>query len=461
MKYRAAALLGLAAILPACDPSSVDVMSGAILLSVTPASPSVSQLPTFSGRAAAGSTIEIFTNPTASGTPAATGTASSSGTFDIVVGVPRPSQRTYYAFSTPARAPRSGPSNGLLYASRFGGFAPPSSFSVGGQPLFLAAGDFNLDGRLDAAVPNSSSGTVSVLLGVGDGTFLAATPLGGLSFPVGVAVADLDGDGRPDLAVSCGGNDTVSIQLGDGDGTFTAAAPVPIGSGPWGIAAADLDGDGDIDLAAAHSAGSSVSVLLGAGDGSFSAAPGSPIPVETVPLDIVVADLNGGLPDLLVGARGAGSVAVLLNSGGGAFTVTTLASSSPSSLATADFDGNGTTDLAVANVDLDTISTFVGTGGGAFTATVPPSFATQLDPWGAAAADFDGDGRIDLLASNLNSDSVSFFAGNGAGGFAAAATLPIAGGPRGLAVGDFNGDGAPDVAVVLQLSDAIGVLLAK
>src|SRR5919201_676943 len=87
--------------------------------------------------------------------------------------------------------------------------APFLSFDTGSNPLSVAIGDLNGDGKPDLATANVTSSTASVLLGNGDGTFLARGEHEMGSSPNSVAIGDLNGDGRPDLAVSNGGSATV------------------------------------------------------------------------------------------------------------------------------------------------------------------------------------------------------------------------------------------------------------
>src|SRR5205814_7764789 len=114
----------------------------------------------------------------------------------------------------------------------------------------VAVGDFDGDGVRDLVV--AGSGTVSVLLGKGDGTFQAAMnfPVGGCcSYPFSVAEGDFNGDGVPDLAADSSSG--VAVLPGNGDGTFQAAQAFRAGSGSRAIAVGDFNRDGVLDLAVA------------------------------------------------------------------------------------------------------------------------------------------------------------------------------------------------------------------
>lgn len=175
----------------------------------------------------------------------------------------------------------------ILLGRGDGTFQSPVHYAAGqGPDSQVAVGDFNGDGELDLVVSNSGSNNVSVLLGNGDGSFRATTSYDVGRNPSSVAVADVNGDGKLDLVVSnqncshSGGpcaQGTVSVLLGNGDGTFQPHKDFAAGRVPNWVAVGDFNGDGKLDLAVVNGQGnggpSTVSILLGNGDGTFQVPP--------------------------------------------------------------------------------------------------------------------------------------------------------------------------------------------
>lgn len=287
-------------------------------------------------------------------------------------------------------------------------------------------------------------------------TALSALP----SAVVGVE-GDFNLDGIPDLAVITSpylGTTTLSFLLGTGTGTFTVApgtAPT-VGTGPYSIAVGDFNNDGIPDLAVANSGNGTVTILLGNGTGGFKVATGTAPKTGSDPVAIAVGDFNGdGNADLAVVNAGTGttgdSITILLGKGTGAFTAATVSpktGTAPTAIAVGDFNGDGIPDLAVTNGTSNTVTIWLGTGLAAGTFTTAASPDTGEDPKGIVAADFTGNGTLDLATVNGTSDNLTILMGNGNGTFTAADSPTTSAYPNALAVGDFNGDGKPDLAVI-------------
>jgi hypothetical protein len=238
-----------------------------------------------------------------------------------------------------------------------GSFQPAVNFPAGNAPISVVVADFNHDGFPDLAVANEDAqGTVSILLGNGDGTFQAA-----VSYPAGmrtfsVAVGDFNGDGILDLVAPNAGDfsntqgGSVSILLGNGDGTFQAPVDYVAGVSPGSVGVGDFNADGILDLAVTNYEGT-VSVLLGRGDGSFQSP--ANYSVGTIILSqaaLAVRDINDdGIADLAV-ASGSG-VRVLLGNGDGTFQTTPIsyvAGVGAFSVAVGDFNRDGLPDGGVS-----------------------------------------------------------------------------------------------------------------
>lgn len=229
-------------------------------------------------KAAAGSPITVGQEPSA----IITGDFNADGKQDFVV--------TNFADNTFS----------LFFGNGDGTFqqAPSSPFALPNavaSPVAMTAADFNSDGKLDLAIVNQTTSDVSILLGNGDGTFTQATgsPFGVGKTPVAVASGDVNNDSHPDLTVVNQADGTVSVLLGNGDGTFTAAtnSPLATGQGPTSVTIADFNADGHADIAATDPQTDSVSVFLGIGEGLF--APAFELPVGTNPTAILSANLSG------------------------------------------------------------------------------------------------------------------------------------------------------------------------
>ena len=355
-----------------------------------------------------------------------------------------------------------GPGGGLSDAQYFHVATPVTSFAFAGLggvsgdffgPVLSA--DFDGDGRLDAAVASFTDGSICVLLGKGDGTFLTpkCSMFGSSSWDFVIA-EDFNGDGKLDLAAIDAASKRVDIFLGNGDGTFqtpkTFATLYPVS-----IASGDFNHDGKLDLAVGNQTElnqSGLSILLGNGDGTFQS------PVAYSPGEwasaLTIGDFNSdGNLDIAFFDERSFSVKLLVGNGDGTFqtgTQVVLNSGSGLALATADLNGDGKLDLIVENgptvsQQSPTLSVLLGNGDGTF----QPAAMYGGGKFDIAIADINADGKLDIVTldeDHLGDALFSILLGNGDGTFQAPVTAAAPSSPFALATADFNGDGRVDLS---------------
>jgi len=197
---------------------------------------------------------------------------------------------------------------------------------IGQQPHDIVAADFNQDGKTDLATANVGGDDESVLLGNGDGTFQTGvhyrkTSLLGCVSEASIDAGNLNAGTYPDIVAGCSTSPRGKILLNKDDGTFwTTSPPLAFFETPYrvrDVKLGDLNNDGILDLAAAVSE-------------------------------------NGGVAQ--------GGVSVFEGNNDGTFQIGTNYSTGDSyvtSVALADFNGDGLKDIAVANLSLNTVSVFI------------------------------------------------------------------------------------------------------
>src|SRR3984957_9591104 len=257
-----------------------------------------------------------------------------------------------------------------------------SFITTGANPDYVATADLNNDGFQDVIVANFTDGTLSIFLGVGDGTFNLPTTVAVGAGPAWVATGNFhltsDTTNNVDILVANQNANTLSLLLGNGDGTFQAAQSITTGKMPSSIAVADFNNDGLSDLAVVNQGDNTIGIYLRNTDGTFK--PPALIATGTKPTSIVAGAFN------------------------------------PNS--------NAIIDLAITNSSENTLETYIGKGDGTFFS--PIKYATGVTPVFVALADVNSDEVLDLIvadsgtvASGTNTviNSVSVFVGNGDGTF--------------------------------------------
>ena len=378
---------------------------------------------------------------------------------------------------------------GVSIGNGDGTFQPMRVFDAGGcrSLASLTMGDLNGDGVPDVVVVSgqvslfANGVQLSVLLNRGSGTF-AAAELNIAGGSGNVAVADFNRDGNADLALADG-----SVYLGNGDGSLRFSANASLGA--MALIAADFNHDGKPDIAAVVecapagcSSGGQLETSQGNGDGTFK-------PVRTLasrgffPEALAAGDFNGdGVIDIAVlnnctdvACSAGGSVSLFLGNGNGTFhydSTITLAPPTvagiPVSIVAGDFNNDGIVDLAVVGPlpgsfrEPSAVSTLLGNGDGSFQTAILTTTQGPAETAAALAADFNGDGILDLvLAGGLTCSDCSghgtIIYGNGDGTFATGRDIGTQGGPPvSVAVADFYGNGTLTSVFANHCGDSLG-----
>ena len=296
-------------------------------------------------------------------------------------------------------------------------------------------------------------------------SFRAPRDFAGGTQPEVVSTGDFNNDGNLDVITS----DDAGYQFlaGIGDGSFRT--PIASANGYFDhTVAGDFNGDGNLDLASINSYDEvgTVSVSLGNGDGTFR--PPIVYPLPNVATSIAVGDFNGdGIPDLAFSIMNPdvlfdGSLSVLIGQADGTFAgaITTTANGSIYGIAAADLNGDGKLDLAAIYLNHTNayMQVFLGDGLGSFAFGSNAILDANPVPAFLAISDLNGDGAPDVAVAG--STAAYVFLSSGSGTFLRAETYPVLDGES-IAIADVNGDHKPDLLVGDYLSNGVSVLLGK
>ena len=287
------------------------------------------------------------------------------------------------------------------------------------QPYSIAAGDFEpgqpgLILGMNAVLSGNPGFLDLYQEGAGGGFSLQSSSTGLGPSPGSIAVGDFTGNGRLDVAVADTGDAAVRVLLNGGGGAFSRGQVFSLPGSPAlvnCIASADFNHDGNLDLAVATNAG--IDIFLGNGDGTFTPAPGGPVDPGPDFFGLAVGDFNGDGNLDLAATNFGGEMDVFLGGGDGTFTP---APSSPiqvnpfagklTGIAAADFNGDGKLDLAAVTAGIERLVVFLGNGDGTFTQVARPVPALdqldqifdEIDGWAVQVGDFLANGKLDVAA---------------------------------------------------------------
>ncbi|NOT30272.1 MAG: hypothetical protein HOP15_07480 [Planctomycetes bacterium] len=322
-----------------------------------------------------------------------------------------------------------------------------------------SATDLNGDGYLDLTTINEDSADVRVFLNLGTGTgtygtFLTPQPIGDEGSPN--EPGDFDNDGKADLCIAASSSDSLWILLGNGDGTFATPQEVPVGQEPHGIQVLDVDGDADLDIVNCNRNDDDLSLLLNDGNGVF----GAPTFFEggvSGEYGLAAGDMDkDGITDLVVAGQGGSHLRTLRGNGDGTFTPVGTAQSTGGQtwvVTLGDVDGDGDLDASTANAGSGNAGILKNTGTGTFSAVTNVSLGAHTVS--TDLGDLDGDGDLDWAISSFGGGFWRLYRNTGGGTFAFWLQISAPSNPSCSILLDTDNDGDLDMALTDEIANVV------
>jgi hypothetical protein len=324
-----------------------------------------------------------------------------------------------------------------------------------------------------------SADSKTISTGLADDFSKTVIPVG--HGPASIAIADVNRDGKLDVIVANTVDGTVDVLLGDGKGHLvrSAGSPFTCGKSPNDVAAGDFNGDGKVDLVIANTETPYLTILIGDGKGGFAPSPHSPFDTDSYPHvhGVAVGDFNrDGKLDVVTDSWGHDQILMFLGDGSGNLIVPgkpfKTGKRPYQRLRAADFNRDGNIDVVTTDLELGAISILLGDGRGNLHDATGSPFPAGKAPWAVAVDDLNHDGNLDLAIIPYAPDvpdpkdvGVTVLLGDGRGGFRKMAGSPfsLAGceGPDRLATGDINGDGLRDIVVTCGQNNKLMLYLGS
>ncbi len=341
-------------------------------------------------------------------------------------------------------------------------------YLTGDAAAQVVLADIDGDDIVDALVSGEQSDAIFLHSGLGDGTFAPPTQIAVASVR-SISVADINADGLTDITTA-NSNGTVSILLATGAGQFSTPVNLPVGSLPGAIMTADVDADGDLDVVVLSRGDLRMDVLLGNGDGTFAGSVDYPLSAGAVSFSLGDVDGDGNVDIVSANRSTVDNISLLRGLGDGTFAARVDMTVAPSELLAVrlgDVDSDGDLDLLATDGNT-AVWAAAGLGDGTFQAAVQHDF---LFPSGAAPvvpptsildlSDLNGDGNLDIVASQPTGGSFTTFFGDGAGDFSRSEFVFVGGSLVSLAVSDLNADSMADVMAVSQEGRFVSAKLGR
>lgn len=347
-------------------------------------------------------------------------------------------------------------------------YQPPVNIATSQNPVSLASGDFNKDGKQDFIVA-ANFGSAGIFLGQGNGLFTKGTSFFTGSATRFMVATDLNADGKVDLVCANQDDSGVGVLLGNGNGTFSAVKIYDAIASTYGVAVADFTGDGKPDIVAAGQGESRFAFLKNNGNGTFASA--TFVTSEYGSRSIAAGDINkDGKQDVVIASPSDsqsfdGSICYIPGNGNGTFgalTRITAGITQPNFVTLADVNNDTKLDLIYINEPSDAVGVKLGNGNGTFAAS--KFFVTGSTPAQMAVIDVDRDGRLDLVVACRSdgtseiSGGISVLRGRGDGTFVDQVVATAHTSPTAVAIGDFNSDSKLDIVTANFFSADVSLL---
>ncbi|CAF4485030.1 unnamed protein product, partial [Rotaria magnacalcarata] len=318
-------------------------------------------------------------------------------------------------------------------------------YLTGAYPSSVIVDDFNKDTHLDIALTNAGDGTISLLLGYGNGFFSAQRAYSISFFPYSLAAGDFNNDSRLDIVAANYADSSISVLLAYDIGalgneiSFAAAD----GSLLRGVVVSDVNNDTLLDVIVANYGTNTIGVFFGHDNSTFENQRKFSMGFNAHPDTIAIGDFNkDGEVDIAVANHGTKNIALLLGNRNGMFQTQDSLDNNyelpPLFIRAGDFDNDSRSDIVVAYDGTDNIDVLVAYESGSFTKHM--IYSAGISPQCVSVGDFNNDMRLDIVVCNSGENTASVLLGYGNGSFANQMRYSTGSYPQSLAVGDFNND---------------------
>ena len=353
-----------------------------------------------------------------------------------------------------------------------GSFAAKVDFVTGTNPQSVTGSDIDGDGKVDMAVANGTSNTISVFRNTGSNgniSFATKVDFATGASPLGIFMGDLDGDGKPDAVMANYTSNSITIlknTSSPGNISFAPKVDYLVGDGPYITAIQDLDNDGKPDLVTVNNTSNTISIIKNTGtNGNITFSSRVDYTTGINPQNVSLSDLDGDhLPEMAVINANDNNLSVYRNISAGntisfASKIDFSTGSKPYGISSGDLDGDGKAELVTANGGSVSILRNLSINGSI-------AFADKIDfsagsiPLYVTINDLDGDGKPDLAVANYGSNTVTISKNLSTIGnisFAAKVSYQMGAGPVAIALGDFDSDGLTDIAVANANANTISI----